>query len=543
MKTPLDNDLDRLYEAFHEDHDRLRQTLLASLPDRCKTHKEAGRIVYVRQFIRGTIMRSKIAKLAAAVIVIAVLLGVHYFGGSLDGGSAVYAAAIKALQNIHTVHISGWTRRLYPKHSTVLDEPLDTSQQYAVEIWEWVTENDEYRIYDRQGPITVWDDGDRNYEYHEYKAQLYISKSVAHLVAKDLEHFQSVRSRLNRLRDRDIKIIEIGDRTIGDRKAKGLRVERDNKREDIWLDSQTNLMLEDNAYIFEQGQWRQYRHGILTYDQHIPVNIRTYVPPDTKNIEYSWDIAPRFEKWHLHLRKIAAYYQQHALPKTMELLPRESAEKIDAYSPGRLPDITDASRQWVLPIQSSLADLVRTRIKPFGSLRVPKDLQKMKLNHDLITSNKFTQRQRAEFVLDELGLEIIEITEQRTVWVAHYDGRPLKPWQSVRAPVSQGDTRAIGPGMASGRGAFSMKHLLESFAYYQDYDLTAKNIIIVNETGLPLESTAGSTSEESAVSSESPYWGGDESIEIAKKWFAEQFGVTFTEETRPMTIYVVRKRE
>jgi len=478
---------------------------------------------------------------AAAVIVIAALIGIYYFGGSIDGTSAVYAAAIKALQKVKTVHISGWTTRLKPKHSSVLDELPDILKQYPLEIWEWTTENGEYRIYERQGPITVWDDGDRNYEYNEDKDVLYISKSAAHVVAKDFQHFQSVTTRLNQLKDKGIKVVDLGTRIIGNRQAKGLRVERDNKRQDIWLDSQTSLMLENNAYIFEDGQWRQWRHGALTYNQNVPANIRAYVPPDTAKIEYDWHIAPRFEKWHLHLRKIAAYYQQHRLPETMELLPRESDEKIDAYSPGRLPDITNTTRQWLLPIQSSLGDFLRTRIKPSGSLRVPKDLREIKLNHDLITSNKFTQRQRVDFVLDKLGLEIIEITEQRNVWVAYYDGPPLKPWRQVKAPVPNPHNVPLRPGMASTFGPTSMKQLFDSFAYYQDYNLTAKKIIIVDETGLPTEPPMGPSREKSAVSSESPYWGGEESIEIAKKWFKEQFGVTFTEETRPMTVYVVQK--
>ena len=408
-----------------------------------------------------------------------------------------------------------------------------------------MTENGEYRIYDRQGPITLWDDGERKYKYNEHTDLLYINKSIAHIVAKDFQHFQSVASQLNQLKDKGIKVIDLGTRIIGNKRAKGLRVERDNrpnKREDIWLDSQTNLMLENNAYIFEEGQWRQWRHGELTYNQNIPADIRAYVPPDTKNVQYSWDIAPRFEKWHLHLRKIAAYYQQHPLPETMELLPRESDEKMDAYSPGRLPDITNTTRQWVLAIQSSLGDFLRRNFRPNGSLRIPEDLQEIKLNHDLITSNKFTQRQRVDFVLDALGLEIVETTENRKVWVAHYDGRLLKPWRTVKAPVPRGDARATMPGMASTFGTTSMKQLFDSFAYWQDLALTADRIIIVDETGLPSEPVKGQPPESVAVSSESAFWGGDESIEIAKKWFKEHFGVTFTEEIRPMTIYVVRKR-
>ena len=146
-------------------------------------------------------------------------------------------------------------------------------------------------------------------------------------------------------------------------------------------------------------------------------------------------------------------------------------------------------------------------------------------------------------MLDVLDLEIVEVDEQRKVWVAHYDGRSLRPWRQVKAPVMRGDTRHTKPGMDFSSNPHTMKHLLESFAYYQDYDLGADRLIIVDETGLPSESAEGRSEESVAVSSASPYWRGDESIEIAKKWFRENFGVTFNEEIRPVTVHVVRKRE
>jgi len=258
-------------------------------------------------------------------------------------------------------------------------------------------------------------------------------------------------------------------------------------------------------------------------------------------VEYSSDIDPRFERYHLRLREIAAYYEQHPLPETMELLPRESDERIDAHSPSRLPNITDTTGYCVLPIQSSLADFLRTKIRPYGSLRVPEDLQKIKLNHDLVTKYEHTARDRADFVLDALGLEIVEVREQCKVWVAHYDGRPLKPWNQVMAPVARGDTRHTKPGMDWSSSPHSMKHLLEGFAYYQNYDLGENRIIVIDETGLPSESAEGQSEESVAVSSASPYWRGAESIEIARRWFREQFGVTFTEEIRTVTVYLVRR--
>ena len=83
MKTSLDNDLDKVYEAFNQKHDHLCQNLMASLSDRSEQRKEIGLINYVRLFIGGTIMKSRITKLAAAaVIIIVVVVGIHQIGGS-----------------------------------------------------------------------------------------------------------------------------------------------------------------------------------------------------------------------------------------------------------------------------------------------------------------------------------------------------------------------------------------------------------------------------------------------------------------------------
>ena len=102
MKTPLDNDLNKVYEAFSQEHDHLRETLMASLPDSTKQHKQVGRLDHIRLFITGTIMKSKITKLAAAaaVIIIAVLVGVHQFSGSIDGASVAFAEIKKAVNGM-----------------------------------------------------------------------------------------------------------------------------------------------------------------------------------------------------------------------------------------------------------------------------------------------------------------------------------------------------------------------------------------------------------------------------------------------------------
>ncbi|MHC4745033.1 MAG: hypothetical protein ACYS8Z_24210, partial [Planctomycetota bacterium] len=446
------------------------------------------------------------------------------------------------LQDITTVHVSGWTSRLPPGS---LDEAGNTAKRHVDESWEWRTQDGQHRSYLRRGPITEWDDGERTYKYNADDDSLYIGKSNARVsVSKDVRSSSwAVAARLDRLRQRGVKVTDTGARRIGERTAKGVRTVKGHRASNIWFDTDTNLLLREETYALESGRWVQALQGSVYYDQDVPRDILGYVPPDTKNITYSLEIDPRFERWNLHLRRVAAHYQQHPLPETMELLPCESKDEIDRYSRGRLPGVTDATGYVLQPVRSSLADFLRRRVGPDGSLRVPEDLQKIRLNYDLITSKGHSSRERADFVLATLGLEIVEVTEQRDVWVARHDGRPLKPWQEVRAPAAWGQARATQPGMDRNSQPHSMKHLLDSFTYYQGYDLTADKIIVVDETGLPSEAAESQSEEDVAVSSASPYWRRDESIEIARKWFKEQFGVTFVEESRLMTVYLVRKRQ
>jgi len=104
MKTPLDKDLNKLYESFNQNHNHLRQKLMVSLPDRSKEHKRARRINHLLAFTGETIMRNRITKLAAAaVIIIAVMLGINYIGGSPDGASVAWADVLDNIEAARTL--------------------------------------------------------------------------------------------------------------------------------------------------------------------------------------------------------------------------------------------------------------------------------------------------------------------------------------------------------------------------------------------------------------------------------------------------------
>ncbi|MCP4612280.1 MAG: hypothetical protein GY845_26590 [Planctomycetes bacterium] len=113
MKKPLDKDLNKVYESFNQNHNHLRQKFMASLPNSIKRHKRAGRISHILAFTGETIMTSRKTKFAAAaVIIIAFLICINQFGGSVDVSSVALAQVAKNMEAIHsyTCRMTSWQR-------------------------------------------------------------------------------------------------------------------------------------------------------------------------------------------------------------------------------------------------------------------------------------------------------------------------------------------------------------------------------------------------------------------------------------------------
>lgn len=102
MKTPLDNDLNEVYEAFNQKHDQLRKSLMASLAGTSKQHKQRSKFAHIGALIGDTIMRNKITKLAAAaVIIIAILTAIHFLGSPIEG--IAWADVVRPILTARTV--------------------------------------------------------------------------------------------------------------------------------------------------------------------------------------------------------------------------------------------------------------------------------------------------------------------------------------------------------------------------------------------------------------------------------------------------------
>ena len=250
-----------------------------------------------------------------------------------------------------------------------------------------------------------------------------------------------------------------------------------------------------------------------------------------------WDWNPEFEKpkyknWVRHLSELAEHYKSHPLPESMELLEHKKKEEY-------------AARLLKMPgIEDYLVELFHGPLKNYacfynfpesvGRLRMEDDIPDIELGHDLIYKDGINQQQRIRFLLDQFGLEIVEVNEPRTVWIARHDGRELKDPGQVRAPVPLDASGKIKTGMmsSSASAGLDFEYLFRNFMYWQNRDYKADCIIIVDETKIT-----------GPVSCEGPQWEGPEAPEMARKWFEDEMGVTFTEETRQMKTYVVRTRK
>lgn len=101
MSARLDEHLHQAHERFKQEHDTLRDALIASLPARSPSVEQRGRIAGLRRLIGATIMKDRTSRLAAAAIIaIAVFIGVNQFGGD---HTPVFADTMEQIEKAHSV--------------------------------------------------------------------------------------------------------------------------------------------------------------------------------------------------------------------------------------------------------------------------------------------------------------------------------------------------------------------------------------------------------------------------------------------------------
>jgi len=160
-----------------------------------------------------------------------------------------------------------------------------------------------------------------------------------------------------------------------------------------------------------------------------------------------WDWNPELEKpnyrnWERHLEELAEYCKHHPLTEKMEIIKRNTEQEYGVTSL-KMPGIEGYS---IYPLSSTLRGQARYYRYPesLGRVRAGDGIPDIRLNHDLIIKSGVTSDERQLHILNYFGLEVVEVNEPRIVWIARHDGRNLKNYEEVRAPLPSSYPRKAG---------------------------------------------------------------------------------------------------
>jgi hypothetical protein len=234
---------------------------------------------------------------------------------------------------------------------------------------------------------------------------------------------------------------------------------------------------------------------------------------------------PKYLPWQLHLKEIAARYELSPLPKRMELIPKDTGETYAlTMFPKNLPGHEGYS---AASLEGDLKEQFRYQILGAGVTRWPDDTPSTELCHDLVYRDDVSQPEQYRFILQELEYRIERVIENRDVFVASYDGRALPDPEIVSTPNPVGG------------GYYTAGILIDLLTRARNCDFLAQGPVFVDETGLPSKPGPQQTFEDIAICMEMPNT--DQSFEALRPWFKENFGITFTQETRALEVFVIKK--
>ncbi|NQT03536.1 MAG: hypothetical protein HQ580_16025 [Planctomycetes bacterium] len=286
MKTPLDKDLNKVYEPFKQNHNHLRQKLMASLPDRSKQHTWAGRISHLLAYTGETIMKNRITQLAAAaVIIIAIVLSIIFLDKSV---TTVYAIeqTIEANRTMRYLHL----RYFDSSHGDVAKECWlefdETGQATNVRInWsEWMA----------GGEIVVWNKDKTQILNKKRNFLITFNDEIYTARVLTMARRENPRLTVERLYERQAKgevEIEIEQPAS---KAEPIVVTAtglggNTMRFVLFVDQATNLVTSLKWFQLKNGEYKY--QGVMEYhDYNIPIGANVFslddeVPGDIKIID------------------------------------------------------------------------------------------------------------------------------------------------------------------------------------------------------------------------------------------------------------------
>jgi hypothetical protein len=363
---------------------------------------------------------------------------------------------------------------------------------------------------------------------------------------------------------------DLGTRREKGSKLRGIRHIEGNRIRDYWIEEQTNLLVRLIESRKDSGE--QIAELTFAINEPVPETIVHYEPPKSKQVRYGGGHENVNLQWRQHVQLIGLELQRLQVGAAIAILPREDSRTFSNQWPLQTPD----SQYWVNPLDidqyspMTLRNFILRRAateegeRRHGTWRLSKELHDIEIQRsDLVYKDGTPWEEWVGFVLNKFDLEYVDVVENRTVWVAKQDGRALKPWKEVHPPVPyivQGGVEQKGivaPGIGHRLVPVTLEELFADFNRDIDSnELSANKPWILDETGLPKpppydESKHGTFREyrekvidpQFLVATDSPWFAGHESLQIAKDWYLKEFGIKFIVEVQPITVHVVRRKQ
>jgi outer membrane lipoprotein-sorting protein len=240
--------------------DKLEQDLLDALTQQPR-HRQPLKIW-------RTIMKSRTTKLAtAAAIIIAVLVGIHHLGGSIDDASIAWADVLEEISNF----------RPYACTVTVQDEGTPARSKYLMQLS--LTRRRE--VYSN-GTIIVFDIAVPKILTLVPDKKHAIEKTLDMQPGKDFDLLRLVSSMQNKPSEEG-GVQEIGVQKIEDRAAKGFRSLSKFNDITVWADVQTKLPV--RVEIIHVGKGRKIINSEFKFDVDFDESLFSTTAPEGYTVE------------------------------------------------------------------------------------------------------------------------------------------------------------------------------------------------------------------------------------------------------------------
>ncbi len=276
--------------------------------------------------------------------------------------------------------------------------------------------------------------------------------------------------------------------------------------------------------LFSAGLNPEQVSRIIGFDVLQNEDTKWYVPEKYRRLK-----DPRVIKQEAYKKKLTEKYMANPLEPGQMVLNKCKLDEI-AYM-GPVPDVKD---HYFYVFNRDLHDFLKGykskgQVGRVNRVQIADNVKNIELHHEIIFNSPdgFQWDACKEFVMSELGLEAIEGTQTETVLIAQYNGAERKDYRDIRCPAVRGSTQT--PGMLAYRtsAGITLRNVLDALAGDQE-------MLVINNTGLD---------DKTIITQEVANFKTEKGMELAEKWYKENFGITFRKEQRELPVWTIRKKQ